>query len=114
VISLNGIQGGQEKTSKIYGIAANNKSKKWLEQFKVEVIDEGVTTGVTALMLLELKKTELDAISILGNVQIQADYKASADIIQKLDEILGLSLSIEPLLEEAKETEKMLLEHFKK
>jgi len=114
VISLNGIHAGQEKNKTIYGIAANEKSKKSLEGFGVEVINEGVTTGITALMLLKLKKTPIDAFSILGNVQIQADYKASAELIQKLNSILGLNLSIEPLLKEAKETEKILLEHLKK
>jgi len=112
LISLEGINADPTQQKEvIYGIAANEKSKKLLEQYGIKIVSEGITTGITSLMLLELKKTNMEAFSILGNVNIQADYKAAAALLEKLNKILGLNISIEPLMKEAKETEKELLKH---
>ena len=116
LISLSGIKavsagGGRKKI--IYGIASNAKSKKLLKEFDVEVIKEGITTGVTALILLEMRDKNIEACSILGNVEIAADYKAAAELIKKLSEMLGLSIDVKPLLKEAKETEKALLDQLR-
>ncbi len=109
VISLAGINTGEPKTEKVYGIAANDESRKEMEKHNVEIIDEGITTGITALILLELRKTRFNAFSILGNVNLQADYKAAAALIEKLNGILGLKIKTEPLMKEAQQTEKDLL-----
>ncbi|MFH1664092.1 MAG: PAC2 family protein [archaeon] len=113
LISLEGISAGEKNQNKIYGIGANEKSLQLLEKFKIQPIKEGITTGITSLILLELKKNkDFEAISILGNANMQADYKAAATIIKKLSEIIGLPVDTEPLMEEAKKTEKELLTHF--
>jgi len=109
VISLAGISTGEEENNEVYGIGANEKSKEMLKKFKVKVIDDGITTGTTALILLKLRDLKIPAISIMGTVQLGADYKAAASLVEKLNEILGLKIEIKPLLEEAKETEEMLL-----
>ncbi len=116
VISLSGIRALPEKGGKqrIYGVASDNGSKRMLQQFKVELIKEGITSGLTALMMLEFKDRKIEAFSLLGNVQIAADYKAAAALIEKLNEMLGLSIDVKPLRKEAKETEKALLEHLRK
>ncbi|PIN84965.1 MAG: hypothetical protein COV47_04590 [Candidatus Diapherotrites archaeon CG11_big_fil_rev_8_21_14_0_20_37_9] len=116
VISLSGIQAAPKTIEKsiIYGIASNEASKKLVKTYNLTEIPEGITTGVTALMLLDLKKTDVEAISILANVEMTADYKASAEVLKKLNVILGLKLDVEPLLKEAKETEKQLIEHLQK
>ena len=115
VISLSGIRALPHKEGKlsVYGIASDEASKKMLKQFKVEIIKEGITSGITALMMLEFKDRKIEAFSLLGNVQIAADYKAAAALIEKLNEMLGLSIDAKPLRKEAKETEKALLEHLK-
>jgi len=115
LISLSGVHAADnEQKAIIYGIAANEKSKELLKQYKLMEIGEGITTGITALILLELRNSKINAISILGNVQVSADYKASAEVLKKLNEILGLNLNVEPLLEEARETEKQLLSQLQK
>lgn len=112
VISLSGIHTDTDGGSQtIYGIAANNKSKKMLEQHKVTIIEDGITTGITALMLLALKESDVEAVSILGNVNIAADYKAASELVKKLNEILGLEIDVKPLMKEAKQTEQELLRH---
>lgn len=114
IISLSGIHTDVSEGNKdtVYGIAANEQSKKLLEKHEIAIIEDGITTGITALMLLSLKYTKRVAISILGNVNIAADYKAASELIKKLNEILGLDIDVKPLLKEAKATEEELLKHF--
>ncbi len=112
LISLEGINAGEKGQNKIYGIASNKKSLELLEKYKVQPIKEGITTGITSLILLELKKNEnFEAISLLGNVNLQADYKSAAAIIKKIAEIISVEIDTAPLLTEAKKTEKELLNH---
>jgi len=111
-ISLAGINTGNAKDSTIYGIADNPQAKELLERNGVEMIKDGITTGVTALILLELQKEpNIEAVSIMGPVSIGADYKAAANLLEKLKPILGLNIDTKPLLAEAKRTEKEILEH---
>ncbi|MBN1941222.1 MAG: proteasome assembly chaperone family protein, partial [Candidatus Diapherotrites archaeon] len=116
IISLSGIRAVPEKDGKkiIYGIASGDKSKELLKKHEVQLIKEGITSGITALILLELKDKRIEAFSLLGNVEIAADYKASAALIEKLAEIIEITIDTEPLLKEAKETEKALLEHLER
>jgi len=116
VISLSGIRAlpAKEGRQKVYGIASDNGSKKMLRQYNIEIIKEGITSGITALMMLEFKDRSIEAFSLLGNVQIAADYKAAAALIEKLNEMLALNIDVKPLKKEAKQTEKALLEHLKK
>jgi len=116
IISLSGIGSEQDaKDFKIYGIASSVNAVKFLQEHKIQIIKEGITTGVTALIMLELKDDKnIDAMSILGSVKVGADYKAAAELLKKLNEILGLEINVEPLMKEAKETEKQLLKQMEK
>lgn len=114
IISLAGINTGDPKDKSVYGIASNLRSKKLLEDAGIKVISEGITTGVTAMMLLELQEESIEAVSIMGPVSIGADYKAAAGLIEKLDSLLKLEIDVKPLLKEAQETEKELLKNFEK
>ncbi len=113
VISLSGIQ-VEEAERKIYGMGANDNSIKLLKQYHIEPIAEGVTTGISALMMLELKCEKVEAISLLNTVKIAADYKSAAELIKKLNEILSLKLGVEPLLNEAKKTEEEITSYMQK
>ena len=50
----------------------------------------------------------------MGNVKIAADYEAAAELIKKLNQILGLNIAVEPLLKEARETEKELMKQLER
>ncbi len=114
LISLSGVQSGGGRSEMIYGIASNEESRQLLSKYSLKEIPEGITTGVTALILLELRKSKVKAISMLANVQLSADYKATAEVLRKLNEMLGLNLNVEPLLEEARVLEKQLVEQMQK
>lgn len=111
IISLSGIRAVPEGRNTVYGIASNLESKRLLKKYNVEAIKEGVTSGITALIMLKLKDARIDAISLMGNVELAADYKAAAVLLEKLNEILGLQIDVVPLEKEAKETEKALVKH---
>ncbi len=116
LISLSGIRAaeGTPKKEIIYGIAANEESKHLLKKYGLAEIDEGITTGITALILMELRRSKMNAISILGNVEMTTDYKATAEVLKKLNEILELKLDVEPLMAEAREVEKQLIQQLQK
>lgn len=116
LISLEGIHTDAKQTARstIYGIAANEKSKRLLKEYNLNIIGDGITTGITSLILLGLRDSNVEAISVLGDVKRAADYKAAAGLIEKLNDVLGLSIDVKPLLKEAKETEKQLMKHLQK
>lgn len=114
IVSLAGINTGDPKDKNIYGIASNEASKKMLENHDITIIKEGITTGVTAMMLLELQDENMRAISIMGPVAVGADYKAAAALIEKLNDMLNLKIDVKPLFKEAQDTEKELLKNFEK
>ena len=110
LISLEGIHTDENtKTPKIYAIAANNASREIAKGHNLAMVENGITTGVTTMIMLDLKPEKLEAFSLLADVKNVADYKGAAELAKELNRILNLGIPIEPLLEEAKETEKALL-----
>ena len=113
VISLSGIR-TEEEEYEVYGIAANDKSKKLFSKYNIKEVEEGVTSGITALILLELKYTDIEAISLLSTVKMTTDYKAAAEIIKKLNQMFEFNIDVKPLEEEAKKVESEITEYLKK
>jgi len=112
VVSLEGIRakGSVGKAEKIYGIADSAQAAERLKNNNIAIVKDGITTGVTAMILLELSQNKkINSYSLLGNVQTVADYKASAECLKKLNEVMHLNINVQPLLKEAKETEQALL-----
>lgn len=114
VISLAGIQTGNKNDMKVYGIAANPQSKEIFKNLDVSLIEDGITTGITAIMLLHLKDCDVQGVSLLGNVTYGADYKAAAELIKRLNKLLKLNLKVDPLYEQAKKTEQEIVSQLKK
>ena len=113
VISLAGLETGMRNDMKVYAIAANDKSKEFLKTLEVEVIEDGITTGITALILLHLRDSDVTAFSLLGNATMGADYKAAAELIKRLNKLLKLNLKVDPLYEQAKKTEEEIIKQMK-
>ncbi|RLG70951.1 MAG: hypothetical protein DRO04_00855 [Candidatus Iainarchaeum archaeon] len=113
VISLSGIRTEEEEYA-VYGIAANDKSKKLFPKYGIKEVEEGVTSGITALILLELKYTNIEAISLLATVKMTTDYKAAAEIIKKLNQMFEFNIDVKPLEEEAKKVEAEITQYLKR
>ena len=115
VIALSGIH-TEDNTGKpeIYGIAANDKSKEIISKYNIKSIDDGITSGITALILLDFKDENVQAVSLLGTVKVATDYKAASAVLEKLNEVLNLKLDTKPLMSESKKVEAELSKFLQK
>ncbi len=111
VISTSGVRIPEGKS--IYAFASNERSKKVIKENKVELIDNGITSGVTALLMLGLKDNNVEAFCLLGNAKNNADYNAAAEVVKAICKLTGMSIDVKPLLEDAKKMEQVLTEHLK-
>ncbi|MFH1588720.1 MAG: PAC2 family protein [Candidatus Diapherotrites archaeon] len=113
VISLNGLTSTEEMKN-IYGYGASDNAVKFLKKKKIEIIKEGITSGISAIMLLELKNCEIMAMAMLAPVKISADYAASVKLLEKINEIFSLKMDLKSLKEEAKKVETELSGYIEK
>ncbi|HLD81494.1 MAG TPA: PAC2 family protein [archaeon] len=103
VISVSGILVAQESTpgGNIYGVAANASGKKLLEGNGVKVLKEGISTGISPLLLLQCSDLAAPAVQLLGEIAYNKDYAAAASVVRKLNSILKLNVNVAALEEEA-------------
>ena len=111
VISTSGVRIPDGKP--VYAFASNEKSKKAIRKNNIELISNGVTSGVTALLMLALKDNDIEAFCILGNAKNNADYNAAAEVVKTICGLTNIVIDVKPLLAEAKELEASLASHLK-
>ena len=108
IISLGSINiKGTQDT--VYGITTDQKLAKKLLSMNVELIKEGATTGVTAVLLAESNFNNIPTTSLLSEAHIEyADPRASAMVLTILKELLGIKIKLEELEKEAKMIEEKM------
>lgn len=111
VISTSGIRVPNGKD--VYAFASDNNSKKAIKKADFEMIKDGVTSGVTALLMLYLKDNKIEAFCLLGNAKNNADYHAAAAIVKSFCKLTGICIDVKPLLAEAKKLEDAIVKHLK-
>ncbi|MFC2174403.1 proteasome assembly chaperone family protein [archaeon] len=107
IISLAGMT-SREKAgeSEIYGIASTDGMIKDLEKHKVKVITEGVTTGVSGILMAKCNAIKFPALSLLIETEHgYPDPGAAAELLERLEKFLGYDIKTADLLGEAKEIE---------
>jgi len=97
----------------VYAFASNEKSKKIIKENKIQIIENGITSGVTALLMLYLKDNDIEAFCLLGNAKNSADYSAAAEVVKAICALTKINIDIKPLLNEAKVLEQAILKHLK-
>lgn len=107
IISLAGMTSHQDvQKSEVYGIASTNEMMKVLEEHKVKVITEGVTTGVSGILMAKCNAQKFPALSLLIETEHgYPDPGAAAELLEKLEEFLGYDIKTADLLKEAQEIE---------
>ncbi len=108
IISLAGMTSRQTKSTKVeaYGIASTSAMLKQLEKYKVKVITEGVTTGVSGILMAKCNALKFPAISLLIETEHgYPDPGAAAELLERLEEFLGYDIKTSDLLKEAKQIE---------
>ncbi len=102
VISLAGMTSAKEGGGKIYGIASNDAMAKFLENKGIELIKEGVTTGVSGVLLARCAVEGFPAVSLLAESQQNyPDPRAAAMLLEKLRDLMGMKIDTKALLREA-------------
>ena len=111
VISTSGVRIPEGKP--IYAFASNEASKKIITKNNRALIDNGITSGVTALLMLALKDNNIEAFCLLGNAKNSADYNAAAEVVKAICALTSITIDVKPLLQEAKKVEGALVEHLR-
>lgn len=111
VISTSGVR--IPDGASVYAFASNEKSKKVIRNHNIQLIENGITSGVTALLMLQLKDNNIESFCLLGNAKNNADYNAAAEVVKAICTLTGVCIDIKPLLNEAKVLEETLVKHLK-
>jgi uncharacterized protein len=111
VISTSGVRIPDGK--QIYAFASNEESKKIIKANNIEMIENGITSGITALLMLYLKDNNIEAFCLLGNAKNSADYNAAAEVVKAICVLIGIEINVKPLLEDAKKLEQAIVKHLK-
>lgn len=111
IISTSGIR--VPNGASVYAFASNEKSKKAIKKNGIEIINGGISSGVTAMLMLEFKDNNIEAFCLMGNAKNNADYESAAEIVKAFGKLLNIEIDVKPLLEEAKKLEKAIMEQLK-
>ncbi|MDE1865439.1 MAG: proteasome assembly chaperone family protein [Candidatus Micrarchaeota archaeon] len=107
-----GMQPGQQaKGGTVFGVASKKSLSTKMQKAELKPIVEGVSTGVSAMLLVKSKADELDNINLMVAVQpgiVDPRYAESAIIC--LNKLMELDIDISDLEREAKEVEAKISE----
>lgn len=104
IISLAGMTSAKEKEeeAKIFGIVSNTEMENYLKKKNVTFIKEGVTTGVSGVLIAKCATENFPAATLLvASKYGYPDPRAAALLIEQLDRIVGLRVDTKDLLAEA-------------
>ncbi|MDN7011537.1 proteasome assembly chaperone family protein [Methanoculleus sp. FWC-SCC3] len=93
-----------EQEKRVFGVATSSGALQRVEE-KTIILPMGSISGVAASLLTECKTRGIPGIGLLGETVNTPDPRSSAATIEVLNQIYGLGLDIQPLLEQAVEIE---------
>jgi uncharacterized protein len=102
IVSLAAMSSQKEASDEVYGIASTDEMAEYLSMKKVKLIQEGVTTGVSGVLLAKCASQNFPAFSLLAESKGgYPDPRASAVLLNRLDSLIGLKVDVKALLKEA-------------
>ena len=108
IISLGGVGIATTKED-VFGIASTEGLKKELKELGVTVVKEGVTTGVTGLVLSNAYIRKFPAAAILtSNKNMSINLIGTAKVLDKLSGLLNIPINTNKLQKEGEELEDKL------
>lgn len=112
LVSVEGIvnESSQPDEHGTYAIASTGAAKKILDSKDVAVLQNGIITGISGVLLYEAERMQRDVICLLSDANPQIpDARAAARLIEVLDKFLPkIKLDPQPLLDEAEKIESQL------
>ena len=114
IVSISGILAAAGKPgAEVYGVSANQSGKTWMEKNKVIVLKEGISTGISPLLLLSCAGKE-PAVQLLGEISFNKDYAAAAAVLRKVSDMLNLKVNVAQLEKEAEQMKENLRKDMEK
>jgi len=111
VVLMAGITGVEaDKDHEILGVATTPALAKRLETANVKMIKDGVLTGVSSNILLHCVENNIPTIGLMVQTEYTPDALAAASMLDILNRLLGVKVSVENLRGMGKDVE----EEFKK
>jgi len=116
IISLAGMKTPKkEMVKEIYGIASTPEVGKFLEKNKIKLIKEGITTGVSGVLISMCAAQGISAMSLLAESKYgYPDPNAAAKLIEKLNEFQKLTIDTTELKKEAGKVEEKMKQLIKR
>lgn len=94
----------------LIGVASTENTKEMLKKFNIELMQEGMVSGLSGILLYEGKRRNFDVACLLAGTH--ADYpdaKAAAKILEVVNKMLPeIEIDPEPLYKQAEEIEKQI------
>ena len=109
IFSLGGVGMTTSEKTKVFGISTTEGLKESLREADITIVKEGVTTGVTGLILSNAYIRKFPAAAILtGSRDINVNLIGAADVLDKLSKILNIPINTEKLRKEGEEIEEKI------
>lgn len=110
VISLGGMGIGLFKEEMgVWGVGGSKEESRELENLGVKILQYGSITGISGKLLWEASKEGLKSYVLLGETfGDRPDPRAAANVIDIMKKLVGIEVSVEPLLKEAQAIEEQL------
>jgi len=91
----------------VYGVASSQKGRGLLEGKKIPMLEEGIITGISGVLLNEGMKNDRDVLCVIADAhQDYPDARSAAKIVEAIDSLLPqIQLDTKPLYEEAEKME---------
>lgn len=96
----------------VYGVSSTQKGRKLLESKKINMLNEGIITGISGVLLNEGMRQDRDILCVIADAhQDYPDARSAAKIVEAIDALLPqIELDTKPLYEEAEKMEKEIKE----
>lgn len=110
VITLAGIPSPLKEPA-VYGVATSKDMIEYLKSQDVEILQEGVISGMPGQVLLDCAQVGLPALCLLAQTPgMNPDPRGAAELIKVLNRMHGFNIDVEPLIQEAEAIEAKLEE----
>ncbi len=93
-----------EMEKRVFGVATSEKALQRIQDSTI-ILPIGSISGIASSFLTECRIRNVDAYGLLGETINAPDPRASAATIEVLNKMYGLTLDIQPLLDQAEEIE---------
>jgi uncharacterized protein len=100
-----------EPSKKVFAVTNNEKGLKFLKSHNIELVKEGLTSGLSAQLFLQEKN--LPVYLILGGVSYKTSYEVASRILDTTNKMFDLKIDTKPLLEQSERLIKEVKENFK-